>query len=137
MSFSHAIIATTNMPLAETAPAQSSIDASTVLLVLLTGGVLFLAKTISALRRDLQALQKQDRSSVSPPATAPASPPATSVVAEASLDPSSVHALIAAAVHIALRGRHHRILAVRENEPQRYIWSLEGRRAIFSSHALR
>ena len=73
------------------------------------------------------------------PASAPAPAPAPApVAAPAAADPMDtdvpIAALIAAAIHVALEGRPHRVLHI---EPVSVGWAREGRREIFSSHRFR
>ncbi len=66
----------------------------------------------------------------SPAVVASEEPP---VLGDAS-DPAVMTAVIAAAVHVALKGRPHRIVRV---SPVGIGWAQEGRREIFSSHRVR
>ncbi|HWL15863.1 MAG TPA: OadG family transporter subunit [Opitutus sp.] len=60
------------------------------------------------------------------------SAPAAPAAATDATDPR-VLAVIAAAVHLTLRGQPHRITAVTPEQPT-LDWAREGRRAIFASH---
>lgn len=67
------------------------------------------------------------------PATA-ANPPAVAPVADGI--PPDVVAAIAAAVHVTLKGRPHRVLSIKASTNTSH-WAAEGRREHFSSHRVR
>lgn len=71
------------------------------------------------------------------PAAKPAPAPAATPVAAADSGPTpQLVAAISAAVHIALKGRRHRISSIQLSQTQTG-WAVEGRREHFSSHRVR
>ena len=64
----------------------------------------------------------------------PATSPAPAKAAGSDIEEGILAALIAAAVHVALEGRPHRVVHI---EPISVGWAREGRRDIFSSHRVR
>ena len=113
----------------------------TAVLLLVTVGVLVLAKSVSDLRAEVRALR--ERQSAPPAATADRSPadstprpaPALAPVPPAPDEiPADVYAAIVAAVHYTL-GQEHHLVSVTPAESM--MWSREGRRNIFSSHTFR
>lgn len=105
----------------------------TALLVLVTAGLLVLAKMLSDLRSEVRSLREAGGGK---PATAAPSPAATAVP-QAKPDndiPPDVFAAIVCAVHFTLGDGHH-IVSVSPAES--LMWSREGRRSIFRSHSIR
>ena len=101
----------------------------TAVLLLVTLGVLVLAKLVSDLRAEVRALR--GRQPAPPAGTAdpsPLLPPAPDEI------PADVYAAIVAAVHHTL-GQEHHLVSVTPAESM--MWSREGRRNIFSSHTFR
>ena len=108
----------------------------TALLLLVTAGVLVLAKIVSDLRAEVRGLRA---------ATAPESKPLPAPVPVATLAPApttppsaeipaDVFAAVVSAVYFTL-GEQHRIISVSPAES--LAWSREGRRSIFRSHTFR
>ncbi|MDQ8203805.1 OadG family protein [Pelagicoccus sp. SDUM812003] len=86
-------------------------------------------------------VRAEKRKAAQQAAAAPA-PVASAPAAKTSSGPFDAHgvpehipALIAAAVHVTLKGKRHRIRGVRVAQGGR--WAQEGRRDIFSSHRVR
>ena len=110
----------------------------TALLLLVTAGLLVLAKIVSDLRAEVRGL----RGTPAPesnhlPAAAPAVIPAPSVpptTPPSGEIPSDVFAAIVSAVYFTL-GDQHRVVSVSPAES--LAWSREGRRSIFRSHTFR
>ena len=105
----------------------------TALLLLVTAGLLVLAKIVSDLRAEVRALggavPKPLPISSNPPAAAASPQPVSPEEI-----PADVFAAIVSAVHFTL-GDHHRIVSVSPAES--LAWSREGRRSIFRSHTFR
>lgn len=104
----------------------------TALLVLVTVGLLVLAKMLSDLRAEVRGLRESGGSkpspvSPAPSASAPQSAPDKGI-------PPDVFAAIVCAVHYTL-GESHHIVSVSPAES--LAWSREGRRSIFRSHSIR
>lgn len=106
------------------------IGTSTALLILLIAGVVFLAKAVADLRREVDELRR------SLPARPPAAPVARPGTATADCLPPHLEAAICAAVFVALEGTSARILGITA-APASANWSLEGRRDVFGSHRVR
>lgn len=106
----------------------------TALLVLVTAGLLVLAKMLSDLRAEVRSLREAGGSK---PASAPSSvaqkPSAQKPAPDAGIPPD-VFAAIVCAVHYAV-GESHHIVSVSPAES--LMWSREGRRSIFRSHSIR
>jgi len=116
------------------AAAAELLKFETAVLILVTVGLLVLAKMVTDLRGELRSLRSA--SPVVPPASA--TPPAPSAAAPAPVAqdeiPAHVLAVIVAAVSVTLGHAHH-IVSVTPAES--LMWSREGRRNIFSSHSFR
>lgn len=69
------------------------------------------------------------------PATGAAPAASSSAAAPDAMSPAIV-AAVTAAVHVALAGRRHRVLAVNPASHD-HAWAVEGRREIFGSHKVR
>ena len=116
------------------------LDFETAVLILVTLGVLVLAKMVSDLRGEVRALrrtQTDPRPAPSPGATvsAPRNEQGNAHMAPAPEEiPADVYAAIVAAVHYTL-GQEHHLVSVTPGET--LMWSREGRRNIFSSHSFR
>lgn len=105
----------------------------TALLVLVTAGLLVLAKMLSDLRAEVRSLRGAGGST--PAATSPSS--SASSAPQPAPDngiPPDVFAAIVCAVHYTLGDTHH-IVSVSPAES--LMWSREGRRSIFRSHSIR
>lgn len=113
-------------PLAQTEDSVSLFDLKTVLLIVVTATLFFVAFKLMHMHRRLEALET---ASPFPPAVLPSAP------TKASLPPQTV-AAISAAVHTTLSSRH-KILSIGESNSDRQAWSLEGRRQVFHSHKVR
>ncbi len=124
--------------IAEEAPAASPISVPTALLIILGGVLIFVAKSLSALRARVEALESKPASAASP---APVASRAAATSQSAGTDAPSpeILAVIAAAVHVALngRGRVIGVTPVAAMPGHEAMWSLEGRRQIFHSHKVR
>ena len=110
------------------------LDFETAVLILVTLGVLVLAKMVSDLSGEVSALRRTQTdpkhgpspgATVSAPQNAPVPPDEI---------PADVYAAIVAAVHYTL-GQEHHLVSVTPGET--LMWSREGRRNIFSSHSFR
>lgn len=105
-------------------------------IVIVTAGILVLAKMVSDLRGEVRELRRA-QSEPKPGTTGAASgrgagiaagPPAPEEI------PADVYAAIVAAVHYTLGHEHHPISV---SPVESLMWSREGRRNIFSSHSFR
>jgi len=104
----------------------------TALLVLVTAGLLVVAKMLSDLRAEVRGLRGDGGSK---PAAAPSSSAASAPQpAPDNGIPPDVFAAIVCAVHYTLGDAHH-IVSVSPAES--LMWSREGRRSIFRSHSIR
>jgi len=104
----------------------------TALLVLVTAGLLVLAKMLSDLRAEVRSLRVAGGSK---PAAVPSSAPASGPQpAPDNGIPPDIFAAIVCAVHYTLGDTHH-IVSVSPAES--LMWSREGRRSIFRSHSIR
>ena len=107
----------------------------TALLLLVTAGLLVLAKIVSDLRAEVRGLRgptaSEENRPLPAPATAPAAPPQATCPDEI---PADVFTAIVSAVYCTLDD-HHRIVSVSPAES--LAWSREGRRSIFRSHTFR
>ena len=107
-------------------------------LLLVTGGLLVLAKIVSDLRAEVRSLRKAASPGTEPVPAARTLPqtPAPPPVAPSQSDeiPADVFAAIVSAVHFSL-GDTHRVVSVSPAES--LMWSREGRRSIFRSHTFR
>ena len=104
----------------------------TALLVLVTAGLLVLAKMLSDLRAEVRSLRQGGGSKPDAvPSSAPAS--ATQPAPDNGIPPD-IFAAIVCAVHYTLGDTHH-IVSVSPAES--LMWSREGRRSIFRSHSIR
>ena len=120
------------------AAAAEILKFETALLLLVTAGLLVLAKIVSDLRAEVRSLRGAPASESKPlqaqsttPATASAVAPQTPPSDEI---PADVFSAIAAAVYCTL-GDTHRVVSVTPAES--LAWSREGRRSIFRSHTFR
>ena len=114
------------------AAAAEIVKFETAVLLLLTAGLLVLAKIVSDLRAEVRSLRGPESTETKPaPATAPAASPQAAPSGEI---PSDVFAAIVSAVYSTL-GDNHRIVSVAPAES--LMWSREGRRSIFRSHTFR
>jgi hypothetical protein len=119
-------------PITTSAPSDL-ISFQTALLVIIAGTLVFLAKSLSGLNSRLTQIESDGenasgRTSGTTPVRHNAMP--SGVV------PPEVVAIISAAIHTTLKGRH-RIISVGQICPNRQAWSAEGRRQVFSSHKVR
>ena len=121
------------LPLAEIAreaPA-SGLSVGTAVLILLTGAVIFLIRSLVNLRTEVEELKASlppETRSTPVPASAPAAVPGPT---------AAELVVIAAAVHCML-GPGARIVAVGPAvSPELQAWSHEGRRQVFHSHQTR
>lgn len=106
------------------------VDFRTALLLILTGGLLFLAKATADLYRRIQTIESGNSPEAivpNQPSVAPVSPAGERIAPE-------ILAVISAAVAVSMKGTPHRIVAI---SPAPQAWSLEGRRQIFQSHTVR
>ncbi|TSA32964.1 MAG: hypothetical protein D4R65_08535 [Verrucomicrobiaceae bacterium] len=103
----------------------------TALLVLVTAGLLVLAKMLSDLRAEVRGMREAGGSK---PAAAPAPSAAAPQPDPDKGIPPDVFAAIVCAVHYTL-GESHHIVSVSPAES--LAWSREGRRSIFRSHSIR
>lgn len=106
-------------------------------LILVTVGVLILAKLVADLRaevRSLRAAKPEPRPSAPAPAPVVAVPAPVPAPPASDEIPADVFAAIVAAVSVTL-GQAHHIVSVTPSES--LMWSREGRRNIFSSHTFR
>ena len=116
------------------AAAAGVLTFETALLLLVTAGLLVLAKIVSDLRAEVRALrgapvpEPQPLQSPQPAAGTSSQPAPPDEI------PADVFAAIVSAVHFTL-GDHHRIVSVSPAES--LAWSREGRRSIFRSHTFR
>ncbi len=85
--------------------------------------------------RRRQAQKTIKKQPVAKARTKAAEPPAPAAPAEDGLSPVTV-AAVAAAVHVALGGRPHRVVSIRASNGSTS-WAAEGRREHFSSHRVR
>ncbi len=114
------------------ASAAEALKLETAMLVLVTAGLLILAKIVSDLRAEVRALRGvpgPESNTLKGPAPAPAAAPQTTPEV-----PAEVFTAIAAAVYCTL-GDQHRVVSVSPAES--LMWSREGRRSIFRSHTFR
>ena len=116
------------------AAAADILKFETALLLLVTAGLLVLAKIVSDLRAEVRSLRGAPASESKPlpaqstaPAAAPQTPPSDEI-------PADVFTAIACAVYCTL-GDTHRVVSVTPAES--LAWSREGRRSIFRSHTFR
>lgn len=114
------------------ASAAEALKLETAVLLLVTAGLLILAKIVSDLRAEVRALrgaparESEPRQRPDPsPAAAPQKTPEV---------PAEVFTAIVAAVYCTL-GDQHRVVSVSPAES--LMWSREGRRSIFRSHTFR
>lgn len=115
------------------AAAAEVLKLETAVLLLLTAGLLILAKVVSDLRAEVRGL----RGAPAPEGKAAQSPsPAPAAVPQPAPEeiPADVFSAIVAAVYSTL-GDHHRVVSVSPAET--LAWSREGRRSIFRSHTFR
>jgi len=115
------------------ASAAEILKFETALLLIVTAGLLVLAKIVSDLRAEVRGLRGQDPENrpLPAPATASASLPQAARPEEI---PADVFTAIVSAVYCTLDD-HHRIVSVSPAES--LAWSREGRRSIFRSHTFR
>ncbi|MEI6279636.1 MAG: hypothetical protein WCQ16_09685 [Verrucomicrobiae bacterium] len=113
------------------ADASEILKFETALLLLVTAGLLVLAKMFSDLRAEVRSLREARGGSA--PASAAGSPPPFAPPQDDDIAPD-VFVAIVSAVHFAL-GENHRIVSV--NPAESLAWSREGRRSIFRSHTFR
>lgn len=133
-------------------PPAEALPVSTAVLILLTGAVAYCLYALAEVRRQVRRLERAAERATSLPGPAPvagttsapvaaAMPAATSPVAPSPgparerMSPQ-VLAVIAAAVHATLGGRH-RVLSIAPAAQPASSWSVEGRREIFTSHHVR
>jgi hypothetical protein len=112
------------------ASAAEALTLETAVLLLVTAGLLVLAKIVSDLRaevRSLRGVPDGERQPLSGPPV-PAAPQAKPEI------PADVFSAIVAAVYCTM-GEQHRIVSVSPAES--LMWSREGRRSIFRSHSFR
>lgn len=114
--------------------AAAPVNFQTTLLVLLVVAVVFCARALSQLRSRLAKLEESHSASVSP--HRPAAPAASSPIPVSTGPSPQVVAAIAAAIHVALGGRH-RLVGITPAHDNHHVWSTEGRRQIFHSHRVR
>jgi len=105
----------------------------TALLVLVTAGLLVLAKMLSDLRAEVRSLRGAGGSNPAAPTPVAPAPSAPQPAPDAGIPPD-VFAVIVSAVHYTLGETHH-IVSVSPAES--LAWSREGRRSIFRSHSIR
>jgi hypothetical protein len=106
----------------------------TAVLLLVTAGLLILAKIVSDLRAEVRSLRGPAATEIHPaPTKAPAPSPQAAPTPSGEI-PADVFTAIAGAVYCTL-GEHHRIVSVAPAES--LMWSREGRRSIFRSHTFR
>lgn len=118
------------------AAAGELLKLETALLVLVTAGLLVLAKMLSDLRAEVRCLREAGGAKPAaalPSVTSPAAAPAPQSAPDKGIPPD-VFAAIVCAVHYTLGDSHH-ILSVSPTES--LMWSREGRRSIFRSHSIR
>jgi hypothetical protein len=112
------------------AAAAEALKLETAVLLLVTAGLLVLAKIVSDLRAEVRSLRgapAPGSHTLQSPAPA-AAPQATPEI------PADVFSAIVAAVYSTM-GDQHRIISVSPAES--LMWSREGRRSIFRSHSFR
>ena len=118
------------------AAAAEAMKLETAMLLLVTAGLLVLAKIVSDLRAEVRSLRGAPApESKSLQSTAPA--PAAASQAAPPTEPeisAEVFSAIVAAVYCTL-GDHHKVVSVSPAESM--MWSREGRRSIFRSHTFR
>jgi hypothetical protein len=112
------------------ASAAEILKFETALLLLVTAGLLVLAKIVSDLRCEVRGLRGQTAPEPQPLSTRAAPPHAM----PSDEIPADVFTAIASAVYCTLDG-NHRIVSVSPAES--LAWSREGRRSIFRSHTFR
>lgn len=108
----------------------------TAVLLLVTAGLLILAKIVSDLRAEVRSLRGPAATENQPapaPATAPTASPQAAPTPSGEI-PADVFTAIVGAVYCTL-GEHHRVVSVAPAES--LMWSREGRRSIFRSHTFR
>lgn len=116
------------------AAVAEAVKFETAVLLLLSAGLLILAKIVSDLRAEIRSLRGPTATETKlAPATAPVSPPQAAPPPGEEI-PADVFAAIVSAVYSTL-GDHHRIVSVAPAES--LMWSREGRRSIFRSHTFR
>jgi len=109
-------------------PGAPLLGADTALLILVAAGLLYLAKTVFSLRREVTALRALPGK---PVRHFPDVPPA---VGNTNGPSPEICAAIAAAIAVALEPGH-RVVSI-TNAPTT-LWSQEGRRQVFQSHRVR
>lgn len=68
---------------------------------------------------------------------APTAPASSQAQEERELSNMEITAIVASAVHVALRGQAHRVISVTPAPQYHHAWVAEGRRDIFTSHKTR
>ena len=114
------------------ADAAGILKFETALLLLVTAGLLVLAKMFSDLRAEMRRLR--DGRGGSAPASGAGLQAASAAPSPDGDIPPDVFAVIVSAVHFTL-GETHRVVSV--NPAESMAWSREGRRSIFRSHTFR
>jgi hypothetical protein len=112
--------------------AAEALKLETAVLLLVTAGLLILAKIVSDLRAEVRSLRgtpARESDPLQSPAPAPAAAPQKTPEV-----PAEVFTAIVAAVYCTL-GDQHRVVSVSPAES--LMWSREGRRSIFRSHTFR
>ena len=104
----------------------------TAVLLLVTAGLLVLAKIVSDLRSEVHRLRGTPAEEARPPAKISPAPAAGSEEPEEISE--AVFSSIVAAVYCTM-GDQHRVVSVSPAES--LMWSREGRRSIFRSHSFR
>jgi len=114
------------------AAAAEILKFETAVLLLVTAGLLVLAKIVSNLRSEVRVLRGGPAVQPQPPAKI--SPPPVAGTEDPPEIPDAVFSAIVAAVYCTM-GDQHRIVSVSPAESM--MWSREGRRSIFRSHSFR
>jgi len=110
---------------------SAPISLQTVLLIIIAGALLYLAKNLAKLNNRVTSVEAVHEAATRAPfASQRLAAPAPSAV-----EPEVV-AAISAAIHTTLRA-HHRIISIGEINAHHQAWSAEGRRQVFSSHKVR
>ena len=120
-----------------TGASDDAVSVQTAALVLLVGGLCYCFKRLADLHRRIDGLATSSPAATSAAAaSAPQIPSAAASAGNTSLSPE-VLAVIAAAVHVAVGGRHRMVDVVRVGDHDTTPWSVEGRREVFRSHRVR